>query len=117
MPRGSSDLDLAAAIHRRERFQPTGAETIVYHAHTLTLCSITSFLHTLSKYPSHIFLNLSRISFSTSSSDSWVKDGKDPLVAVALADLVASSESVPGSEAAEICFAGVGGTIPRYGRE
>ena len=81
--------------------------------HKLTLCSITSFLHTLSKYPSHIFLNLSRMSFSTSSSDSCVSVGKAPLVVLPFADLVASSDRVPDAEPAEICFVCVGGAIPR----
>ena len=77
----------------------------------LTLCSITSFLETLSKYPSHIFLNLSLISFSTSSSLSFVSVGNASLACAASS--LAVPESVPGSEVAEICFEDVGGTMPR----
>ena len=78
-----------------------------------TLCSITSFLETFSKYPSHIFLNRSRISFSTSSSSSFDVVGNAPL-----ASFVVSSDKFPGSAEAETCLeVACGGTIPRNGRE
>ncbi len=82
----------------------------------LTSCSMTSFLETLSKYPSHIFLNRSRISFSTNSSSSLERAGKAPFTP--LASLVASFDRFPGSVAVDNCLeVEAGGTIPKYGRE
>lgn len=77
-----------------------------------TLCSITSFLATLSKYPSHIFLNRSLISCSTSSSSSLDTGGN----ASFSASLVVVDDNVPGSDDVGICFV-EGGVNPRYGRE
>ena len=77
-----------------------------------TVCSLTSFFATFSKYPSHILLNLSLTSFSTSSSSSLVSAGNDPF-AFAFASYVAVDESVPSSDDAEICLEVVGGVIPR----
>lgn len=77
----------------------------------VTLCSITNFLETLSKYPSHILRKRSRISGSTNSSPSsklWITPDVSPLAT--------ESDSVPGSEVADTCLLEAGGTIPRYGR-
>ena len=77
-----------------------------------TLCSISSFFDTLSKYPSHIFLKRARISFSTSSSFSvsFPRRGK----AWAFSCVVGARD--PGSTPSEIWdFVEVTGAIPRYG--
>lgn len=74
-----------------------------------------SFLETLSKYPSHIRLNLSRISFSTSSSASLKTGGCDGN----WVDFSCSAEdSVPGSAEEDICLLEpVGGVMPKNGLE
>jgi hypothetical protein len=105
-PRGSYDLDLVIAAVEIERMK---------HGYNLckqTLCSITSFLATLSKYPSHILLNRSLMSCSTSSSSSFDKDGNAPFSA----SLVVVDDKVPGSDDVGICFV-EGDVKPRYGRE
>jgi hypothetical protein len=76
-----------------------------------TLCSRTSFFATFSKYPSHIFLKRSRISFSTSSSSASNPSGGNAVSAVSLV----SKASLPGSVVADICFEGAGGARPRKG--
>lgn len=78
-----------------------------------TLCSITSFLQTLSKYPSHIFLKRSLISCSTSSSSSFMRDGNS---ASLFSSPVIADDNVPGSEEVGICLV-EGGVRPRNGRE
>ena len=78
-----------------------------------TLCSMTSFFDTFSKYPSHIFLNLSHISFSTSSSSS----ASAPSCGKAFSSaLLASKDSVPCSVEVDICLEAAGGTSLRNGR-
>jgi hypothetical protein len=90
-----------------------GAASLVYKTSTLvasqqhTLCSMTSFLQTLSKYPSHMRLNRSRISCSTSSCSSFDREGKEPSASRSVAE-----DKVPGSEEVGICFE-EGGISPR----
>ena len=74
---------------------------------------MTSFFATFSKYPSHIFLNLSHISFSTSSSSSASAPSGGKAFSSAL---LASKESVPCSVEVDICLEAAGGTSLRNGR-
>lgn len=71
---------------------------------THTLCSMASFLETFWKYPSHILLNRSLMSFSTSSSVSGT---------------ALSVSSVPFSTRSPLiaAFGDCGGMTPKYGRE
>ena len=69
-----------------------------------TLCSLTNFLDTLWKYPSHIFLNRSLMSFSTSSLASGITIS---------GSLVSRSFASPLVATLESC----GEAIPKYGRE
>jgi hypothetical protein len=107
-PRGSGDPVLAASARLLGYGKPD-ADSIVPH----TLCSITSFFATFSKYPSHILLNRSRISFSISSSCSVSAPSGGN--AVSAASLVLE-ESRLESVLAGICFEVAGGMTPRKSR-
>src|SRR6266436_8099747 len=76
-----------------------------------TLCSRTSFFATFSKYPSHIFLNRSRMSFSTSSSSAPTPSSGNVVSAV----LLVPKASMPGSVLADICLEAAGDARPRKG--
>jgi hypothetical protein len=85
------------------------------HVHSIiphTLCSMMSFFATFSKYPSHIFLNRSRIFFSMSSSSSvsTLSGGN----AVSGASLISKASKLD-SVVVDICFELAGGTTPRKG--
>jgi hypothetical protein len=108
MPRGSGGPVLAASARLLGYGKPDADSTVPH-----TLCSITSFFATFSKYPSHIFLNRSRISFSTSSSCSVSapSGGND----VSAPSFVLEEWRLD-SVLAGICFEVAGGMTPRKRR-
>jgi hypothetical protein len=105
--RGSGDPALAASTRLLSHRKPH-APSIAPH----TLCSMLSFFATLSKYPSHVFLNRSRTSFSISSSSVSTPSGGN---AVSAASFTSRARGLD-SWVASIGFEVAGSNMPRKGR-